>query len=608
MDWLPSNEMMIIQDQNTNRQTCYSTVAVLSALVAFYRLNKAMNTQENQSIENMLSEDAYLFLDHNALSGFLGLIGKNDKILEVILGLSSGIEHWKAPLKNLFLLLNWWLRGKNPPPRCKAFFEGSLCLEEADTKSNSPFCIALHKCTTISCKNERPHVTVPFCNLHNCLYQEKDKNMCKNEGFKTSNFCPNHVCMGCLINSSPKVKCRDPIACEDHKCAKNGCLELQIYPHRFCQRHICEECASTGDFQKRASKNPKSTFCEVHACLVPSCTNKRVNETTQFCTLHVCRMCTVLKILKGVDQVCPASQLCKEHRCFHSLCRKEKIAYSQNCNDHSCKECRGNRINAAIDKPPRNHCVDHMLCEYTSPKGKSCNALSKMGSFYCAEHEKAQMAPKIFDKANSFCSGYNKQGKSCRSKQLCFEIKGKQYCQAHVFQAPEESSSSGEENDYDEEENEEAIIKALAEAVLVPVIKVKAVEPKFKRVQCTARAEVKTRFHSNVVRCDVSIFSDNMALSETWLCPLHRMPTENAVNKSSIKEIEVEDQIKVEAEAKKEVESATVTEVKALDNVKTSTNVKEKSSSKATQSSNVDSKKIDSIRDEKVVEKDVKCE
>ena len=76
-----------------------------------------------------------------------------DALLSTI---SKNVEHWKllnaqSVHQKVYFLLNSWLEGIRPPPRCQALMNDAQCLEEAATKNNSPFCSLLHRCHANSC-------------------------------------------------------------------------------------------------------------------------------------------------------------------------------------------------------------------------------------------------------------------------------------------------------------------------------------------------------------------------------------------------------------------------------------------------------------------------
>lgn len=231
------------RDISSNEKKCYSTLTTFTAIVAYSELNRILailQRGETIHIENMASGDAFRFLEENfSSSPFIKNIEPQFYAFleETIKGLSSGIEHWKQANNNILFLLNCWLRGRNPPPRCQApLIDGSLCLEEADAKSD--YCSLLHKCKSqTTCQLVRLNQLIPFCLLHFCAFDNRYSNdgkqqKCQAERFSTTSFCSKHVCVGCLLNNSKIIKSGQPRACENHKCVLKGCIEAQMFPHR----------------------------------------------------------------------------------------------------------------------------------------------------------------------------------------------------------------------------------------------------------------------------------------------------------------------------------------------------------------------------------------
>ena len=380
----------------------------------------------------------------------------------MIAGLSKGVEHWKTPQNQpstIYFIINWWLKGNKPPPRCSALINGNLCLEEA---KNSPYCDTLHSCNVKLCLNERLNPTVLFCAEHCCLFPiQGNQQPCKTNRFQNSEFCAKHVCVGCILTKSTSIKSRLPFACKDHECLESNCNKLQVFPHQFCAKHICIECAANGDVRNLPIKGANSSLCEYHKCRVEICDLKCFNENTaEFCSYHLCRLCYKNKIFKGVDLSCPKSQLCVEHRCSHSIsCLKVKVNPSPCCLEHSCKEClslKCDKINQAVEKAPRNSCANHKLCQFVNHRGKLCNTIALKSNLFCAGHQERKIeAPKVIGQSknnnnnNNICCGLTSKKDNCKSKQT---IKfGKEwYCMAHSDQAPpsfkaEVSDSSDED-------------------------------------------------------------------------------------------------------------------------------------------------------------------
>ena len=173
---------------------CYSSKVVCSALTMYC----IMNEYENDSHKNPVDVDHVIQAKRRKLTDLndneTKAIFKNeafeileqltsnafsydmDRLSQIILnfidGLSKGLEHWKIPknLSTVYFYASSWLKGKNPPPRCKAYINELLCLEEA--AKNSSFCHLLHNCHSTDCKNQRILPTTPFCIGHLCQIQD----------------------------------------------------------------------------------------------------------------------------------------------------------------------------------------------------------------------------------------------------------------------------------------------------------------------------------------------------------------------------------------------------------------------------------------------------
>ena len=519
---------------NTNRANvpefyCYSTGAVCCALTMYCNTYQyCQDTYQNSNLNLIEAEHAFKLLEFNKQNPFLTdfeILAL--PILIMIKGLSQGVEHWKTLQQHqtsIYFLVNWWLRGNKPPPRCQALVNGALCLEESNSPQTSPYCDVLHSCKATSvkpCANERHSVAVLFCDNHRCLFghqesnKDKNKKPCKLERFHSGDFCAKHVCVGCLLNNSNPIKPRTPNACEDHKCNEINCNQLQIFPHRFCVKHVCTECASSGTNTKLPRTGENSSFCVYHKCTVPKCNVKRFNENTEFCSYHVCRVCNEQKHLAGVDMLCPQAQLCVGHRCsLSSSCLNAKTNASLFCVRHSCKECIAQKcanINPAVYKPPHNSCENHPLCDFVSNSGKLCHTIAKKPDVYCAKHQDGNSKHKAKGEVsyNKPCCAKNAKGKNCKAKPPTFKNNNYWYCNVH---SPiiESSDSSEEEEEY--ENDSDIDNKKLDQKVLEPVLRSRSGSViKFKQICCTGLKGEQP--------CGILAYFENG--NAVWLCPIH---------------------------------------------------------------------------------------
>ena len=504
---------------------CYTTGTLCCAIVTCYNLIQSLKNEQDETLveldkiktndlEKMQSENAFLVLESNVWDFCVVAHMDLNKIIEfMIAGLSKDLEHWKIPQNqpNIYFFISWWIRGNNPPPRCQALINNTLCLHEASDKKVSPYCDVLHSCRSATgvCMNQRLN-GLNLCSEHCCnavRNQQQDMPTCKSERIQGTEFCAKHICVGCLMSNTKPAKARNPNACVEHQCDAINCNELRASQiHRFCIKHVCLECAATGDIRNIPRKN--ESLCEYHKCSVPTCDLKRFNQNVHFCNYHICRLCaTNGQTFKGVDLACPSSQLCAQHRCIHSnSCPKEKLNnLSPCCVDHSCKECiasKCNMINAAADKKPRNVCDMHKLCNFVNEKGKLCNTIAFKSSLYCGEHQERKAQP-IVQSLSRKCFGTNSKGKPCGSTQSFFKIGDKTYCQAHK---PKEALMEMSDSS-DEEDNEPEVDNKLPEKNLDPVVPVQKSIENFKQMQC------------NHEKCTITTFC-RIELS-AWTCPIH---------------------------------------------------------------------------------------
>lgn len=583
LDWIPQLDIFKNRDSNA----CFSANVVCAALTLYCAMNEDMKKSINQieaSDEEKL-KDLILFDDEKQKSNKLislsddemvntfnqsaqgqhssninnrafellqnladnALIPEhetlNKSMLELIIGLSKDLEYWTVPKNrsNIFFYLSWWLKGKNPPPRCQALIldlkhilkiqtdrQQCQCFEEAS--QDSPFCSRFHCCHYPSCKNQRKNdnpTNTMYCSEHNCSLKE-----CNMQRFKKHKFCAQHICSACLITNSKESKSK--IQCIEHQCTVNSCVKQQVYPYKgYCVDHVCIECCLSKS-DKHLPRLNKSTLCDKHKCNVSNCINKKHNENVNSCSLHLCRICTSFEKLISADLSCPQSQLCSYHRCSQPSCLGPKIpnSHSQFCSNHSCKECiilKCSTINSAIDKPPRNTCKNHPLCTFINNKGKLCSKAKQNKGFYCIEHSQQNQVLRLNTKCSGKTTGKNNKGKDCNAKAI-IKIGNRDYCDHHKDQAPTQAiqpeSDSSESEDDDNHQNQSQSSK-LSKISLVPVLPSQPYTNRLNQIRCQ--------------QCDIYIFSE---YDHLWLCPLHE------IDDLKVEELNNENQPKFESEIK----------------------------------------------------------
>jgi hypothetical protein len=133
LNWTPSDDVLNFQKGKLSEYYCYSTGVVCGSLVIFLQVNEFLKKQTYLSegfpikIEQLNGAEAFQLLESNIHRAFL-----NDESLETLLqmlemikGLSSGVEHWKTPANQpqVYFYIRNWLYGRQPPPRCQAFLD-----------------------------------------------------------------------------------------------------------------------------------------------------------------------------------------------------------------------------------------------------------------------------------------------------------------------------------------------------------------------------------------------------------------------------------------------------------------------------------------------------
>ena len=409
------------------------------------------------------------------------------KLLACMERLRAEAEHWILPGEmSAASLLQAWLSGRDPPPRC-------IAIESSETPMMTNvrcfgiackpggFCFDLHACRSRGCDAQRTtepsRGLVPFCEKHRC--QATDN--CPKEQLSSALFCEIHSCRACVHfhkeNGQP-ILMADPHACVAHRCNVQGCIKLQDGPNcRYCNDHVCDACLGSHSTSVMP-RVPGSKFCSQHQCTAQGCTNLRIQNTSALqtlCDAHACVVCTGIR--KPLDPQMPRARLCFEHRCqyVHAFigdesssnlpCAQQRCGGSFFCADHSCKICLQLPsvvdVGAAFEPPPRNVCVKHRLCSFQYSSGARCVDIAD-GEHYCKLHElelSKRTCNSVATDSPAFeqiCHGTTKKNKPCRTRGKA-PIGKAFYCAAHADQAPEsESEEESEQDTESEEEKEEA--------------------------------------------------------------------------------------------------------------------------------------------------------
>lgn len=397
-----------------------------------------------------------------------------------IMTLAEGVEHWidkRMHLSRWCFLIERWLRGDRPPPRCKAHEEDGCVLAVAVPGT---YCEYLHNCQyPTGCRMRRSvFAAVVYCDEHRCpVISEIDGSACASPRRRGGEACTEHSCRYCVRTRMKPIKCVSSpraLACSDHGCRFGGCLQEHISPKLgACRSHCCKLCLAV--FTDRTDEYTlgslcvrleDSDYCLDHSCTLEGCSRMRAKSSEapqNLCELHACKRC--IGIRQVVDPICPQSRLCERHRCAHAdatgrPCERERIDASTFCEEHVCRVCRleGLALDMPVfESPPRNVCKNHPLCIFQSRSdGSLCTERAPVGSLYCARHAERARSPSSaatqgFVKMQ--CEGLTKKAKRrCKTVDLVPPGTKRHFCTAHADQKPKSESESDSSEDDDSEE------------------------------------------------------------------------------------------------------------------------------------------------------------
>jgi len=467
-------------DINTATTFCYA-IAVFDKVKSEMMLYDVSASDAKNDFQSIPPESAFNIIEVSNTADFFidNVVKLQERVSSALSLLVAELDHWKCPyqrqdLRTLFLV-DQWLKGKSPPPRCLEMVGDKRCRQAASECSS--FCDLLHRCKLVSCVQRRGKCVI-YCAEHSCSFvnqtngEERNQLCGRLRATWGGAFCESHACMNCVQACSPNIQAAVPLACPAHQCIwDKGCKQPQIFPFLFCEQHLCEECSRTGAHPYFPCINEQSTLCVSHKCLIPDCEKVQIGQSG-YCSFHVCCVCFAVEgRFQSVDLTAPQSQLCAEHRCSHQeFCEKRRHEFSKFCVQHSCKVCMNNAnsmtpiTNPVLDEEPRNSCSEHPLCNKIFKNGRLCNQVSVPPGIFCAVHSEGAGKPnKVKKKQNKVeeqgfdsrqCWGVAKKTKRrCKAKSSN-EVKGKWYCGAHLDQKAESESDSPssdeEEDEYDE--------------------------------------------------------------------------------------------------------------------------------------------------------------
>lgn len=406
-----------------------------------------------RSIQQTVSQ-ALLFLSHSVeneepnnneadalIEGvFSHLVDEADfNTLASIPKLEENMEHWDSGNgePRASFLLNQWILGAAPPPRCAAAKSTGCVMPSV---AEGACCIEFHRCMyPTECGNQREDDSF-FCRQHRCSQAIDIDKVCPDKTLPGMAYCVNHCCTICY--------------------------------------HFAFELVRP-DLVKSTKRVQQSNFCKEHKCLVLNCMKERILDDgeQEFCVSHACTECTGVR--KRVDEQMSESMLCAEHRCSHldpvfGPCGLPKYPQSLFCANHTCRVCEAEGLpldRVVYELPPRNVCDLHPVYCAVSGRGDLCNErVSEESLQYCERHARVEFQTRTAREGpEDQCAWTTRKGKRCKTKG--FSVDGTTfYCDDHFDQKkdflPVGESSDEEEDGEDEGRGTNAGENALDEEML----------------------------------------------------------------------------------------------------------------------------------------------
>ena len=175
-DWFPLDMKSNKNNQANSDAFSFSSMVVCCGLELIHKINKASKAAETMTetlavdevvtrkpcclgetiTEKMTPAAGFNLLKRFSDYDFFKSFKPASELDALLSTIAKNVEHWKllnaqSVHQKVYFLLNSWLEGIRPPPRCQALMNDAQCLEEAATKNNSPFCSLLHRCHANSC-------------------------------------------------------------------------------------------------------------------------------------------------------------------------------------------------------------------------------------------------------------------------------------------------------------------------------------------------------------------------------------------------------------------------------------------------------------------------
>jgi hypothetical protein len=406
---------------------CASTHVTAQCLLALHEYFNWRSSSENDRCSHFDILTNITKIDEN-----LGVNGKSVKdVLEMLF--SNDLRHWivapKEGTSRYVSLLEQWLAGEVPPPRCAFVSTNQNVPCDECAEPSFEYCHH-HRCERPNCGDKCSVATdLPChsCDAHRCC---SDSNIpCHQTQLLGLTFCLSHSCSACGVAEK-----RGPYVCEAHSCILKDCQYPQLRSGiLFCFEHCCKECASADGITAESYTVQESYYCKHHKCAEEGCKEVSMGSDKMYCDAHTCLCC---------DNYAGSNIYCSDHRCNFDggddeSCKNGRVYTSDKrlsfyCAQHTCRFCvdAGNVLDeTCICFFGTDTCDRHPTCQVVDERSMSyCGALcEEIGEQYCIEH-KPTFLPTIH------CCGITSKQKPCQTIKPATVVERHWYCTPHEKQ------------------------------------------------------------------------------------------------------------------------------------------------------------------------------
>lgn len=185
---------------------------------------------------------------------------------------------------------------------------------------------AEHMCHWDGCPNQLEYMSDNYCSEHECK-------SCENKVVINEKYCKHHLCtyIGCHEGGREY-----DYPCEQHKCKYEKCQSTRWNDSDYCKNHTCQNLTHVCLLPVRKVTGYCGccgSFCQVHACDVESCENRK-KDGANYCDTHLCHEEGCL------NGVIFRSGYCTEHSCRYGTTHWRCLNRSNSlCSEHKCKKC-----------------------------------------------------------------------------------------------------------------------------------------------------------------------------------------------------------------------------------------------------------------------------